>query len=144
MFTGVTVSDTVYWVDPHVAVLFPDSWVGDPIFLVASDDVEGAAEAVDAAVERFMLLDDEGRELTEAQAASGLWFTPEYASDLHITDAGVVVYLDCRGEFSKTRGQRMIEILVAELWANGVSAHISRPPVELDWAHAPAWVPTAR
>lgn len=141
MFTEVTVSSDVYWADPHVASLFPQSWIGDPIFLIASEDIEGAAEAVNEAVERFRLLDDEGRELSEAQAASGLWRVPDYVSALHVTDEGIVVYIDLRGEFSKVRGERMIEILVAELWCRQVNAHITRPSDELDWAHAPCWFP---
>ncbi len=142
--TEITVSRDVYWVGEDMAEMFPRSWLGDPIFLVAARDVDGAGEALTEALGRFMLLDDEGRELSHAQARSGLWSTPRAASGIHLTDRGLVVYVDCGGEFTKARGQVMIEILVAELWCRDVSAHVCRPPEALDWIGAPRWVKLSR
>jgi hypothetical protein len=142
--TEVTVSADVYWVDPQVADLFPHSWFGDPTFIVATDDTVGAVAALTEAVARFLVMDDTGRELTATQVASGRWWTPGGASGPYLTDQGIVVSLDCDGEFSRARGQAMIEVLVAELWSRQVSAHVARPPEGLDWANAPRWLPSAR
>ena len=115
-------------------------WSSSPAFLVSSDDIERAAAAVHAAGRRFYRLNELGREIDEDEMDVG-WNTPSWVSDVHLTDAGAVLYVDTKGDLTRAMGDAMIAVLTEELTARQVAAHIAALPRGVDVGDR-VWEPT--
>jgi hypothetical protein len=101
-------------------------WSTSPAFVVTSQDGALGA-AVHAAGSRFYLVDEHGREIDEEEN-DGRYYTPNWVSDVYLTDTGAVVLVDTKGDVTRLMGEAMIAILIEELTARGVSAHIGPVP----------------
>lgn len=123
-------------------------WEGlSPHFLVISAQTDKAAQALDTAARRFMYVDSEGNVVTEAELEDPQgWevYTPNYSSPVFLTKAGPAIYVDTKGELPRAMADTMLRILVEELVAQGVTAHLTTPP--LDSAESiydsPEWHPS--
>ncbi|HEX2072207.1 MAG TPA: hypothetical protein VHF92_00365 [Geodermatophilus sp.] len=102
-------------------------WSSSPAFLITGDDVERTAAAVYSAGQRIFMLNEHGREIDESEMNVG-YYTPSWVSDVYVTDAGVVLFVDTNGDLTRKIGEAMIDIFVHELTARGVSAHIAALP----------------
>lgn len=69
-----------------------------------------------------------GQEVTREAADSEAFYTPNWISDVYLTDSGPAIYADTKGDLPLLMGQRMVAILVEELTARSVPAHITVPP----------------
>ncbi|MCW2699464.1 MAG: hypothetical protein JWQ45_999 [Blastococcus sp.] len=101
-------------------------WATSPAFLVTSDGADLGA-AVHAARERFHLVTEDGREIDEEEN-DGRCYTPNRVSGVYLTDTSAAVLVDTKGDVTRLMGEAMIAILVEELTARGVSAHIGPVP----------------
>lgn len=117
-----------------------DGWETSPAFLVVSDDQEKAARALYAAAGRFYAVDQDGNELTPAEVA-GAQYTPNYISDVFLTDLGPMIWTDTKGELSKGMAEGMLRILVAELRSQEITAHVTAPPADLSLDAKRIWRP---
>jgi hypothetical protein len=135
----VTVAPDLF--DRQAAEICPDGegWMGSPAFLVVADDVPAAAAALYAAGELFMLLDEKGEEHEEWELVE--YWGPSYVSPVQLTAAGPMMWTDTKGELSAAMGTGMIRILVAELTARGVTAHVTAPSEDDLGADLPEWEP---
>jgi hypothetical protein len=120
-----------------------EGWEGSPAFLVVANDVAGAAAALHAAGERFMLIDEHGRELAEWESDTGETYTPNYVSDVGLSERGPVLWVDTKGYLTAAMGAAMVQALTEELTARGVTAHVTTPPHGLSSARLPQWQPPA-
>jgi hypothetical protein len=103
-----------------------EGWEIEPAFLVVSDDSDGAAAALQAAGRRFLAVNDRGEELLDWEAArAGDSSTPSNVSDVQILDAGPVLRVNTGGWLPTGMAARMLGILVEELQARAVTAHIT-------------------
>jgi hypothetical protein len=103
-------------------------WCASPAFLVVSQDTDGAAEALNAAGQRFALVNERGHEVAREEADHEGMYTPNWISDVYLTDSGPAIYVDTKGDLPRLMGQRMVEILVEELTARSVPARVTVPP----------------
>jgi hypothetical protein len=129
----VTVAQDIF---AHASELTDGGWELDPAFLVLSSDVEGAAAALHAAGERFLLIDERGREVDDWDCSES--YTPNYVSKVYLTADGPLVWVDVKGWLSQDMGRRMLDVLVAELVERGVSAHVTAPAPG-SWLDVPTW-----
>jgi hypothetical protein len=96
----------------------------------AADDaavVAAVVAALERAGDRFLRVDEEGVEHTDAtmdQAYAAGLYTPNYVSDPEVTDAGVEMYLDCKGSIEDPMAETLRKVLREELEASGVRAHV--------------------
>ncbi|MGY3318123.1 hypothetical protein [Arthrobacter sp. TE12232] len=119
-----------------------DGWETSPAFLVVSDDQDKAARALYAAAGRFYSVDQDGNELTRAEMTGEYpQYTPNYVSDVYLTDQGPMIWTDTKGELTKGMAEEMLRILVAELRAQGITAHITAPPADLPLDDQRIWRP---
>jgi hypothetical protein len=102
--------------------------------------VAGAAAALHAAGERFMLVDQNGRELAEWEN-TGETYTPNWVSDVELSERGPVLWVDTKGYLTAAMGAAMVRVLTEELTARGVTAHVTTPPRGLGSAGLPKWQP---
>lgn len=102
-------------------------------FLVSSAAPESAVvAAVRRANDRFMLVDELGREHADATALDAAseahdgddLYTPNYTADPVVTDAGVRGYVDCKGGIDPAMGETMRRILREELRKLGATARV--------------------
>lgn len=102
-------------------------------FLVSSAAPESAVvAAVRRANDRFMLVDELGREHADGVAldvaseahAEGDLHTPNYTAEPVVTDAGVRGYVDCKGGIEPAMGETMRRILREELRKLGATVHV--------------------
>lgn len=102
-------------------------------FVVSSAAPESAVvAAIRRANDRFMLVDELGREHADGAAldvasgahAAGDLYTPNYTADPVVTDAGVRGYVDCKGGIDPAMGETMRRILREELRKLGASVHV--------------------
>jgi hypothetical protein len=109
--------------DPHNG----EGWEIEPTFLVVADDSSGAAAALQAAGRRFLAVNDRGEELLDWEAArAGDYRTPRNVSDVQIIGAGpAVLRVNTGGWLPTGMAARMLAILVEELEARAVTAHIT-------------------
>ena len=93
-------------------------------FLVVSGaPVHHVAEAVARANARFMLVDEQGTEHSGSGAPEEVLatlaehdiYTPNYAADPVITDAGVEGHVDCKGDIDAAMGETLRRVLREEL-----------------------------
>ena len=106
---------------------------GSESFLVSSGAPESAVvAAVRRANDRFMLVDELGREHADGTAlaaaseahAEGDLYSPNYTADPVVTDAGVRGYVDCKGGIEPAMGETMRRILREELRKLGATVHV--------------------
>ncbi|WP_427005342.1 hypothetical protein [Pseudarthrobacter sp. H2] len=121
-----------------------DGWEGpSPFFLVITDQTDKAAEALYIAMERCMHIDGNGNELADSELETTNEYTPNYSSPVHLTPKGPVAYLDTKGELSRAMGEKMLRVIVEELEAQGITAHLTTPPRGADSIDgSPEWEPT--
>lgn len=114
-------------------------WETSPAFLVLSNDAKKAADALGRAAVRFFHIDEYGRELkleqreAEEQAAK-TWdvpYTPNFISDVYLTPHGPMVWTDTKGELTRPMGDAMLQVLLDELRAEGITAHVVAPPLDI-------------
>lgn len=78
-------------------------------------------EALKKAGRRFMLVDETGTEHPDHEAAEAAYtsgsYTPNYCSQPTVTDAGVEMYLDCKGAIEKAMADTLRQVLREELEA---------------------------
>ena len=111
-------------------------WGGDPTFVVDAESLDNpqlldaVATAVMAAVQRFSRVDwDPGRELSEEEHnAPYAGYTPNFVSSPAVSDLGVVVWADTKGELNQSMLDTMLRILVEELTKLDVDTRVSCPP----------------
>ena len=103
-------------------------WSASPAFLVISRDMDGAAAALHAAGRRFYLVDELGHEVAGEDVDNSGGYTPNWVSDVYLTDSGPAIFVDTKGDLPRVMGQRMVDILVEELTARGVPARVTVPP----------------
>lgn len=115
------------WYDPEVG----QGWSTTPDFLITPGDSEAAIEAVRAAGKRLMMICEHGYEMTREQYLGGEHWGPNYA-DAYRTEAGIWLSADTQGELSKAQGETMLKVLIEELSARGVKAHIGVPSRHLE------------
>ncbi|HKY58608.1 MAG TPA: hypothetical protein VJL80_11260 [Aeromicrobium sp.] len=111
-----------------------ESWAGSPGFLVV-DLVEpkpGAAEeALRAAAERWMRVDDRGyefRDWDEYDAFDGDPLSPSWVSDPTYGFGGIYLYSDTSGERTVVMTEKLLAILAEELSARDVGGRIAQQP----------------
>ena len=113
--------------EPYLEPL--DGWWGpSPFFLVISDEIDKAAEALHVAIGRCMRVDGNGNELTAAQMATTGEYTANYCSPVYLTERGPLAYLDTNGELPRAMAETMLRILVEEVEARGITAYLTTPP----------------
>lgn len=113
-------------------------WETSPAFLVVSQDQGKAAQALRAAAVRFYFVDQDGKELTRSEMTGDYpQYTPNYISDVYLTDLGPMIYADTKGELSPGMAEGMLRILVAELRSQEVTAVVTAPPKHLSWENSP-------
>lgn len=105
----------------------------DPMFLVVTDDVPRAARAVGIAAIRFCAVGDDGVEHPAWEELSDEVYTPNFVSPVYLTDAGLLVWTDCKGEVPAEMARAMLRVLVEELGRAGVGATVLRPEDMGDW-----------
>ena len=125
--TEVTVADDVLAQgEPFYEDGVVMGWSTSPAFVVTSEDAALGA-AVHAAGQRFYLVNEDGREIDQSEN-DGRYYTPNWVSDVYLTHSGAVLFVDTKGDVTRLMGEAMIAILVEELTARGVSAHIGPVP----------------
>ena len=91
------------------------------------------AAALDAAADRFMLVDEAGtvHQDYESMEAAGVISAASYVSDAEITERGVEVYIDCQGGIEDPVGVAL-RLALADVLEDVVSdAHVvAVPPVK--------------
>lgn len=113
-------------------------WETSPAFLVVSQDQDKAAKALRAAAVRFYFVDQDGKELTRGEMTGDYpQYTPNFISDVYLTDLGPMIYADTKGELSTGMAEGMLRILVAELRSQEVAAVVTAPPKYLSWENSP-------
>jgi hypothetical protein len=138
----VTVAEDIFTQHEEANEGLPPGWSGDPHFLVVSDDPELAAAALTAAAHRFFDIDSEGREGEGWELGSGDVWTPNFVSDVYLAPEGPMLWVDVKGVCSPAMGRKMLDVLVAELVARDLGAHIATPMLRYDTS-APKWSPRA-
>lgn len=116
-----------------------DGWETSPAFLVLSDDVSMAADALGRAAVRFSHIDEYGRELPPGQReaeeqAAKTWdvpYTPNFISGVYLTPRGPMVWTDTKGELTRRMGDAMLHVLLDELRSEGITAHVVAPPSDI-------------
>ena len=120
-------------------------WETSPGFLVVSDDQDKAARALYAAAGRFMSVDQNGKELSPAEMTGDYpQFTPDYVSDVYLTELGPMIWTDTSGELPIGMAETMLLILEAELRAQGITAHVTAPPADLSLDGTRIWRPPSK
>jgi hypothetical protein len=131
-------------VAPEVFALTDDGQANERVIVTGSSDPRAAGFALSQASGRFMMVTDDGRELSDEEAealdeaieATGEDgpYTPNYVSGVCFASRGPWCYVDCKGYIGPAMRERMIAILVEELERAGVSARLEVPSVdELDY-----------
>lgn len=132
-------------VAPEVFALIGDGQSNEHVIITGSADPRAAGLALSQACGRFMMVTEDGRELTdeEAEALDEAMedtgedgpYTPNYASGVTFASRGPWCYVDCKGYIEPAMRERMIAILVEELEQSGVSARVEVPaPGERDYS----------
>ena len=117
-------------------------WETSPAFLVVSDDEDKAARALYAAAQRFYAVDQFGNELTpEEMTGEYPQYTPNYVSDVYLTELGPMIWTDTKGELAAGMADEMLRILVDELQAQEITAHVTAPPADFSVDGTPTWQP---
>ncbi|WP_136017875.1 hypothetical protein [Arthrobacter silvisoli] len=122
-----------------------EGWEMSPAFLVVSDDQDKAAAALFAAARRIFTVDQNGNELTPAEMTGEYpQYTPNYVSDVYLTDLGPMIWTDTKGDVTKAMAEEMLHILVAELRSQEIAARIIAPPADLVLDDERVWKPSGQ
>ncbi|WAJ34378.1 hypothetical protein OUO20_05435 [Arthrobacter sp. FX8] len=122
-----------------------DGWETSPAFLVVSDDVSKAADALGRAAVRFFHIDEYGSELAPErrialEQAATTWdvpHTPNFVSDVYLTPRGPMIWTDTKGELTRPMGDAMLHVLLDELRVEGITAHVVAPPADINLEGVP-------
>ena len=89
----------------------------EPIVVVA---------ALDAAGDRFMLVDDDGRVHADfdSMEAAGAISAANYVSDAQVTERGVEIYIDCKGSVEDPVAVALRTVIAEALGAVVSHAHV--------------------
>jgi hypothetical protein len=131
-------------VAPEVFALTDDGRSNEHVIIIGSSDRRAAGLALSQASGRFMMVTEDGRELSDEEAealddeieATGEDgpYTPNSVSGVIFGSRGPWCCVDCKGYIEPAMRERMIAILVEELEHAGVSARVEVPaPDELDY-----------
>jgi hypothetical protein len=131
-------------VAPEVFALTSDGHANEHVIITGSSDPRAAGFALSQASGRFMMITEDGRELSDEEAealdeegeATGEDgpYTPNYVSGVTFASRGPWCCVDCKGYIEPAMRERMIAVLVEELEHAGVSARVEVPvPGELDY-----------
>lgn len=132
-------------VAPEVFSLIGDSHSNERVIITGSSDRRAAGSALSQACVRFMMVTEDGLELSdeEAEALDAEMevtgedgpYTPNTVSGVTFATRGPWCSVDCKGYIEPAMRERMIAILVEELEHAGVSARVEVPvPGELDYS----------
>jgi hypothetical protein len=108
-----------------------EGWETSPDFLVVTEDTDKAAAGLRAASPRLFRVNGQGQEVDLATHDS-YDYTPNYVSPVYITCEGLVIYVDTKGELPKGMADAMLRIVVEELLAADVTAHVTAPSPSSD------------
>lgn len=130
------VEPPVVVVDDDVFAEDPEGYCNESFLVVSSAPVHHVVEAVGRANDRFMLVDEEGTDHSGSGAPEDVLaalaerdiYTPNYAADPVITDAGVQGYVDCKGAISDDMGRMLKRVLREELEVLGHPARVQVAP----------------
>jgi hypothetical protein len=103
-----------------------EGWETSPTFLIVTDDADKAAAALQAASPRLFRVNGRGQEVDLA-THDPYDYTPNYVSEVFITAEGLVIDVDTKGELPKGMADAMLRIVVEELLAANVTAHVTAP-----------------
>ena len=117
-----------------------DGWYRDPAVLVRTAQGEEAAAALHRAGARIRYLDMDGVVVTEEELVQGAE-TPSYVSPIYIWDVGLAMYADTAGDLSGPQGRAILAVLVDELEAAGVTAHLAPWPEQGTYTKLGQWAP---
>jgi hypothetical protein len=131
-------------VAPEVFALTGSGCSNEHVIVTGSSDRRAAGLALSRASGRFMMVTEDGRELSDEEAealedeneATGEDgpYTPNSVSGVTFASRGPWCCVDCKGYIEPAMRERMIAILVEELEHAGVSARVEVPvPDELDY-----------
>ena len=131
-------------VAPEVFSLTDEGSAHEHVIITGSSDPRAAGVALSEASGRFMMVTEDGRELSDEEAealdeaceATGEDgpYTPNHVSGVLFAARGPWCYVDCKGYIWPAMRERMIAIMVEELERAGVSARIEVPSHgELDY-----------
>jgi hypothetical protein len=102
-----------------------EGWEIEPTFLVAADDLDKAAAALQAAGHRFLAVNPEGQELPDwEEARGGDSGTPSNVSPVQRIADGVLLRVNTKGWLSAEMARSMLRILTEELDRRGTTAHV--------------------
>ena len=104
-----------------------EGWETSPAFLIVTEDPDKAAAALQTAAPRLFRVNGEGQEV-DLETHDPYDYTPNYVSPVYTTSKGLVIYVDTKGELPKGMGDAMLRIVVEELVAAHVSAHVTAAP----------------
>jgi hypothetical protein len=107
-----------------------EGWETSPAFLIETEDADKAAAALQAATPRLFRVTGEGQEV-DLDTHDPYDYTPNWVSPVYTTSKGLVIYVDTKGELPKGMADAMLRIVVEELLAAHVSAHVTAAPA--DW-----------
>jgi hypothetical protein len=121
-------------IDPDVLTYNDEAEFSFETFVVTGDfESTPVAAALDAAADRFMLVDEAGTVHPdfESMEAAGVISAASYVSDAEITERGVEVYIDCQGGIEDPVGVALRRVLADVLQDIVSDAHVvAAPPVE--------------
>lgn len=116
-----------------------EGWETSPHFLILAEDSDKAAAALHVATPRLFRVNGTGQEVDLATHDPND-YTPNWVSDVYITGEGLVIYVDTKGDLPKGMADAMLRIVVEELLAADVSAHVTAAPD--DWEVLGTYAPT--
>jgi hypothetical protein len=125
---GEPPTDSPITIDPDVFTYQEDLGYSKETFVVTGGDDVLVVAALTRAGTRFMRVDETGVEHPDnagaEQALEHDLYTPNYVSDPEVTEAGVEMYLDCKGSIEDPMAETLRKILREELEAAGLHAHV--------------------
>jgi hypothetical protein len=122
--------ESMIQIDPDVFAYREDlGYSNETILVIATNDTDVVVQALQGAGQRFMNVDETGaahpdEESRDSADQAGL-YTPNYVSDPKITDAGVEMYVDCKGSIEEPMAEKLRQILRETLEDAGVEARVS-------------------
>jgi hypothetical protein len=113
-------------------------WETSPAFLVVSPDGDRACRALSRAADRFAGVTADGREVPDPEDEDV--YTPNYVSNVYISAAGALVYVDTKGELTAEMGGALLRVLAQELARAEVTALVTAPPPNDHSLYRTVWV----
>ena len=94
-----------------------------------TEDADKAAAALQTATPRLFRVNGQGQEV-DLDTHDPYDYTPNWVSPVYITSKGLVIYVDTKGELPKGMADAMRRIVVEELLAADVTAHVTAAPAD--------------